>query len=664
MISRRQAIAGAVVAPLFIPVVEAAAAGQPHGLEDFVVAPRDRDGALSPDGKTIAVGSTREIGDNKDSYVTLISAEAPDKTLKIIPLGDREIFNIAWASPKRLLIVIQMPAKQPRAKTGTRVQAYDEDKAIPVRRVVAIDIDGSNSVILFNDGTDKVRQIYDLGAIIDLLPDDPDHILMRAFNADVGVMGLYRVNVGDGGVEMIETGTLKTYSWVIQSGKAVVRYDYNLRATELSIYLRAPGAKDWTLFQRYGGEERRRPKFFTSDVSGKLLFRVLDGPDEVAVVRTFDLATLRSGDIVASRPGHDIEDPLITARGVFLGASYIEDRLGYLFVDPKMSAHLKGLNKFLGDVCNIKIIDISDNGDRFLAWVSGPTDPGSLFFYDRVAKRFEPVGSRHPNLDPERLAPMETLKVKTRDGVEITAYLTTPLASGPRPLVVMPHGGPEARDNYDFDRLVQVMAAQGWMVLQPNFRGSGGYGEAFANAGRRHWGDRMQEDVEDAVAQVLATGRIDPAKVAIFGYSYGGYAAMMGAVRKPGLYKAVVGVGGVYDLLEVLSETKRDDGADSTSYAYWRETIGDPVADRTMLQAASPSLHADRITAPVLLMHGTEDTTVPPQQSKTMAQALRDAGKSVEHVDIRNADHNGLKERHWRLVYTRSVDHIAKAFRA
>ncbi len=383
MISRRQAIAGAMVAPLFIPVVEAAAAGQPHTLEDFVTAPRDRDAALSPDGRTIAVGSTREINDStKDSYVTLIAADAPDKTLKIIPLGDREIFNIAWANPRRLLIVIQIPAKKPVGKTGTRVQAYDEDRAIPVRRVLAIDIDGSHGAILFNDGTDKVRQIYNLGDIVDLLPEDPDHILMRAFNADVGVMGLYRVNVGDGGVEMIEAGTLKTYSWVVQGGKAVVRYDYNLRRTEMSIYLRAPGATDWSFFRRYGGEERRRPRFFTSDIPGQLLFRALDGPDEVAVVRTFDLATSRAGAIVASRPGHDIEDPLITARGQFLGASYIEDRVAYQFVDPKMAAHLKGLNKFLGDVCNIRIIDISDDGERFLAWVSGPTDPGTLFFYD------------------------------------------------------------------------------------------------------------------------------------------------------------------------------------------------------------------------------------------------------------------------------------------
>jgi dipeptidyl aminopeptidase/acylaminoacyl peptidase len=664
MISRRQAIAGAMVVPFLIPVVEAAAAGQPHGLEDFVRAPRDRDAALSPDGKIIAVGSTVEKGDDRDSQVTLIPADAPDTVLKILPLGDREIDYIAWASPTRLLIAIQVPAKPGRAKTGTRVQAYDEDKAIPVRRVLAIDIDGANSVILFNDGTEKVRQIYDLGTIVDLLPDDPDHILMRAFNADAGVMGLYRVNVGDGKVEMIETGTLKTWSWVVQGGKAVARYDYNMRGTELSIHLRAPGAKDWTFFRRFGGENRRRPQFFASDVPGTLLFKVLDGPDKVAVVRTFDLATSKAGDILASRPGRDIDSVLITRRGTFLGASYTDDRVGYVFVDPKMGGHLKGLNKFLGDTCNIRIIDISDSGDRFLAWVSGPNDPGSLFFYDRVARRFEAVGSRRPNLDPERLAGMETLRVKTRDGAEITAYLSAPLASGPRPLVVMPHGGPETRDMYDFDLFAQVMAAQGWMVLQPNFRGSGGYGEAFADAGRKRWGDRMQEDVEDAVDLVLASGRVDPARVAIFGYSYGGYAALQGAVRRPQLYKAVVGVAGVYDLMESLAETKRDDGPDSTSYAYWRETIGDPATDRAAMEAASPSLHADRIAAPVLLMHGTEDTTVPPQQSKIMAKALRDAGKTVEHVEIRGANHNGLKERHWRLIYTRSVEHIAKAFKA
>ena len=168
--------------------------------------------------------------------------------------------------------------------------------------------------------------------------------------------------------------------------------------------------------------------------------------------------------------------------------------------------------------------------------------------FSRAARRFDSIGQLQPGLSQDRLAPVEILGVKARDGVMLTAYLTIPLASGPRPLIVMPHGGPELRDRVDFDRFAQIFAAQGWMVLQPNFRGSGGYGQAFAKAGKKHWGDLMQADVEDAVAQVLASGRVDATRIAICGASYGGYAALAGATRELSLvirYGEAVAVNGV-----------------------------------------------------------------------------------------------------------------------
>jgi len=246
----------------------------------------------------------------------------------------------------------------------------------------------------------------------------------------------------------------------------------------------------------------------------------------------------------------------------------------------------------------------------------------------------------------------------------LTAYLTIPLASGPRPLIVMPHGGPELRDRVDFDRFAQIFAAQGWMVLQPNFRGSGGYGQAFAKAGKKHWGDLMQADVEDAVAQVLASGRVDTTRIAICGASYGGYAALMGAVRRPELYKAVVAIAGDSDLVESIAFSRSKDGADSEAYRYWLGSIGNPETDRAMMEAASPARQASRIQAPVLLIHGTEDRIVAPKQSRIMAQALKAAGKPVELVELPDVGHRNLDVDDWKLVYTKSVAHIARAFSA
>jgi dipeptidyl aminopeptidase/acylaminoacyl peptidase len=503
--------------------------------------------------------------------------------------------------------------------------------------------------------------------VIDLLPNDPQSILMQVWNTPTGVWELVKVDVYSGSARSVERGALDTDTWLTQNGQPVVRYDSNSRGTVRSIHLRAPGAESWRLYHKIRrGERAERNEFsvvgMTSDPGVALVATRKAGDNDTAIYR-FDIATAAFGEAVATRPGRQFDDALMRADGRLIGARYLDDRVGYDFAEPSMAAHFRGMNSFLGNECNVRLTDVSQDSDRYLAFASGPREPGAYFFYDRKAKRFDGLGQQRPWLTQDRLAPMEILKVTTRDGTAITAYLTVPLAKGPRPLVVMPHGGPEVRDGYDYDLFAQALAAQGWLVLQPNFRGSDGYGRAFANAGRKHWGDRMQADVEDAVAQVIASGRVETGQVAIFGYSYGGYAALMGAVRQPELYKAVVAGGGVSDLAEVLAYVKAEDGDRSPSHLYWLETIGDPAVDLATMQNASPSLHADRIKAPVLLIHGTADSIVSPKQSRIMANALRVAGKPVELIEIKGAGHH-MEDEDWKTLLTKTVDHIAKAFKA
>lgn len=669
MISRRHVIAASAGAPLMFHAASAFAQAGPHTIDELNAPPRDRDAALSPDGKKIAVASTTRVGEDKDdSRITIIPADAPDKTLSVLPLGDREVQNVAWASDTRLLITLLIPLRRARAELGTRLARGGDvyERAPPkARRVLAIDIDGKNSVILFDDGTGKLKEVHDLGAIVDLTPNDPDHILMRAANYNTRTYCLYKVDIHTGKTDMVEQGGLKTWTWMCQDGAPVVRYDYNQRGTVQTLYVRPPGATEWKFFRQLRKDEFNKQEFTlvgTTPEPGVLLAAAREGDAGTLALRKFDLRTLTLGETLASRPDRDVEDALVTRRGQFLAAGFVDDRRTYQFGDPKMAAVYRGLNKYLGDTCNLRIFDVSDDGNRFLAWARGPREPGTIYFYDRAAKRFDGVGQAAPQLVPERLATMQTLAIKARDGLPLTAYLTIPLAPGPRPLVVLPHGGPELRDTYDYDAFAQVLAAQGWLVLQPNFRGSGGYGKAFADAGRKHWGDQMQEDIEDAVAQVIASGRADPNRIAICGGSYGGYAALMGAVRRPELYKAVVSIAGVSDLMESIAATKTDDGADAPSYFYWLETIGDPAKDRAMMEAASPALHADRISAPVLLIHGVEDTIVPVKQSRIMNGALKSAGKSVQLLELKGAGHRDLQPEEWEIIYKRSVAHIAKAF--
>lgn len=227
----------------------------------------------------------------------------------------------------------------------------------------------------------------------------------------------------------------------------------------------------------------------------------------------------------------------------------------------------------------------------------------------------------------------------------------------------MPHGGPELRDHRGYDRQVQVLAAQGWWVLQPNFRGSGGYGLDFAQQGWRRWGERMQEDVEDAVAQVLRDKGLDGDRVAIMGASYGGYAALMGAVRRPDLYKAAIAICGVSDLPDMLAAEKRDDDTPTREvFGFWKKRIGDPETDGPMLEAASPRRRAAEIVCPILLVHGVDDQIVPVAQSRIMNSALRSARKAVELVEVPDAGHGDWEDEVEQDLMKRYVALLGRVF--
>jgi len=355
MISRRHVIAGAAGVPLAVHAPPSFAQGGaqagPHSIEELNAPRRDRDAALSPDGKKIALASTNELGNDKvDSRVTIIPADAPDQTLMTLPLGDREVQSIYWATDTRLLVTLLIPLRRARAETGTRLarstDVYEREPP-KARRVLAIDMDGKNSVILFNDGTDKMTEVHDLGSIVDLMPDDPDHVLMKAANYNTRTYCLYKVDIHTGKTEMIDQGGLKTWTWMGQNGLPVVRYDYNQRGTVQTIHVRPPGAAEWKFFRTLRRDEFNKQEFVlagTTPEPGVLLALAREGDAKTLSLRKFDLRTLTLGETLASRPDRDIEDALVTRKGQFFAAGFVEDRRSYQFVDPKMGAAFRGLN--------------------------------------------------------------------------------------------------------------------------------------------------------------------------------------------------------------------------------------------------------------------------------------------------------------------------------
>lgn len=653
--------AGAFLARPALAQTPAAGPPKPPTIEALTRPPAVLGASLSPDGERIALLQEQWDGDKRAAFISLIKASDPASRPLRFSLGDRSVEGIRWATNERLLVSVLMRRDSKTRDFGT----YMSEKVTTYsHRMMAINADGSNPVLLFNGQTDVLQNDPDLSVIVDMLPNDPQHILMRGWDPRAGMYALHKVDINTGKTTQVDRSGPDTISWHVQDGRAVLRWDALNRNT-LMLYARAPGAEAWTFVRNV----RPKSELWSADFEvigataepGVFLAVAREADEQAMALRTFDVRTLKMGPVLAARPDRDVDGALVDEQGNYVAARFVTDRADYEFANKDVAPHYRGMDKFFGGEANVYVQDFNRDQTRFVVRAVGPQTPSDYYLYDRTARRFEAIGNSRPWLAPESLAKVEALDVKTRDGTVIRAYLTVPHAAGPRPLVVMPHGGPEVRDQLDFDVFAQALAAQGWLVLQPNFRGSGGYGRAFADAGRKRWGDRMQEDVEDCVTYLLGTGRADRDKVAIMGASYGGYAALMGAVRKPDLYKAVVSIAGVADLPDMMAAEKLD-GADSPTYQYWLRTIGDPSTDAEALKAASPRMRAGEIKAPVLLIHGLDDRVVLPRQSQAMARTLKAAGKSVELVEIKDEGHSYWEPETTRAILQRSIDFIGKAF--
>ena len=323
-----------------------------------------------------------------------------------------------------------------------------------------------------------------------------------------------------------------------------------------------------------------------------------------------------------------------------VGVSWLEVEARQQFFDPQLEAARQALvARAQGAAATLATW--SQDRSRFIAYIEIGLDGGGYYLFEPASNDLRFIAARYPELRQAQLGQRQSITYRARDGTPIPAYLTLPNVPNARnlPLVLLVHGGPHARDTMDFDWQAAFLASRGYAVLQPNFRGSSGYGKAWEDAGRRQWGGLMQTDVEDGVAAVVRSGIADASRVCIVGASYGGYAALAGATLTPDRYRCAVSVAGVSDLIAMLNVEMAQSGRHSFTADWWRASIGNRTEDRDAIRAVSPVNLADRVQIPILLMHGTEDTVVPIDQSRRMLSALRGAGKDVRFVELRGDDH-------------------------
>lgn len=397
-------------------------------------------------------------------------------------------------------------------------------------------------------------------------------------------------------------------------------------------YRDRPGAMFRTIDKAKTRDERLTvPALFLRDASKALI--IDDDEGGYSALYKLDLATLQRGKQLFASKGYDIGGIVPDSSGFgYLGVAVNENRPEIRWTDPEMVAMQTTVSGLVKGA-QTRIISTSSDGSRAIVAVGGADAPGGYFIYASATKTMEPLGFNNQTIKMRRMHPVRTIRYKARDGLEIAAILTLPRDCKEKlPLIVMPHGGPFARDSETWDWWTQFLADRGYAVIQPNYRGSSGYGTRFTEKGEGQWGLAMQDDLDDSVKALADLGIADPARVCMVGASYGGYAAIRAAQRDGKKYRCAVSYAGVSDLNRMLKHQRNFLFAGART-DWLREQAPD-------LKNVSPLNFPGEFSIPLLLVHGDEDRVVPPVQSKVMAQKLKAVGKDVTYIVQPKADHH------------------------
>ena len=497
------------------------------------------------------------------------------------------------------------------------------------------DADGDENYHVYAVGVEKgLEAVRDLtpwqgvrAGIVDVSPRFPTRVVVQMNLRDRRVFDVYRIDIRTGAVELDTQNPGDVAGWIVDDNQLARGAITVTPDGGKEIRVRAGAKAPWKPLAKVDPQESLEPLDFTKDGRSLYLKTTLDSDTAHVVLRS--LATGKDTP-VAKRAGVDVGDVVVhPARHVVQAVGFAKGRNVWTIVDPTVKADFEAIAALSdGDF----YIANRDRADR--VWlVYFVRDRGAVryFTWDRASKHGEFLFAQQPRLEKLTLADMKPVEIKARDGMLLNAYLTLPPGVPPRslPLVVYVHGGPWSRDTWGFDPLGQWLANRGYAVLQVNFRGSDGFGKKFLHAGNHQWGFAMQDDLLDGVAWAVKEGLADSKRVAVFGASYGGYAALAGAAFAPDTFRCAVDLAGPASLLTLIQSVPR----------YWKpmvemfhERLGNPEdpKERELLRRASPLFEARRIKIPLLIGQGGKDPRAKPAESEQIVGAIeRNRGRAV-----------------------------------
>lgn len=607
---RHALLASLFAIALAVPATPVGAADRPVPIESFAKLPEFSEVILSPNGRYVATAVPRE----DQTGIAVLDLES-DKVISAKNFaGGLHVFGLRWASDDRLIGLIAH-------RTGA--------VAAPITygEMFAVDADGDKLTYLLGYqgrsslGGGTSTAFYGFSSVIDPLPDDENYALIatRTFGQDA-YMKAQRIHLVSGQRRQVAGAPVAGPGIFLADSNGEVRYFSTSGddAFDVETYIRGVDERD---FRRAEGlnESEIVPLVITPDNQSVYVAAGGDGGRNCLYKQSLADGSARevACDAVSSLShlavGSDGHQPI---RAYFEPGKVVAVNVAPDVAEAKL---IEAISKRFGDA-RVRPTSWSADGNRLVFEVTSDRNPGAYYLFDRKAKQARYLLSARSWIDPERMAERRPISFEARDGTMLHGYLTLPPGEADKnlPLVVLPHGGPMGvRDQWFWDPDAQLLASRGYAVLQVNFRGSGGYGSDYLQAGRREWGGRLIDDINDGTLWAIKNKIADADRICAFGASYGAYASLMSAVRYPDLYQCVVGYAGVYNLVTMVENT--DIARSRSGVQYMSDYIGKTRED---LAEQSPINRLDALKAPVLIVHGKADERTPFSEAKQLRAAL------------------------------------------